>query len=77
MFSLTSLLPNLVLVRAAYKFWKYGGEKEARILWKNSLWYLPAVLGLMMFHKQGMDWLTWLGLSKEERNSIVANRTAQ
>jgi len=67
-FSITSLLPNAVLVRAAYNFWKHGGEKEARILWKNSLWYLPAVLGLMMFHKQGMDWMTWRGLSKGEVN---------
>jgi protoheme IX farnesyltransferase len=74
MFSLTSLLPNVVLVRAAYSFWKHGGEKEARKLWKISLWYLPAVLGLMMFHKQGMEWVTWLGLSKGEGNSkAIAN----
>lgn len=65
MFSLTSFLPNLVLVRAAYRFWRKGGEKEARILWKHSLWYLPAMLGLMMFHKQSMEWLAWLGFSKE------------
>ncbi len=65
MFSLTSLLPNAVLLRAAYQFWRKGGEKEARILWKHSLWYLPAMLGLMMFHKQGTEWLAWLGFSKE------------
>jgi protoheme IX farnesyltransferase len=77
MFSLTSFLPNVILVRAAYKFWKHGGEKEARSLWKNSLWYLPAVLGLMMFHKQGMDWMTWFGLSKEEGNSKIVAVSAR
>lgn len=65
-FAVTSLLPNAVLMRAAYRFWRKGGEKEARIVWQNCLWYLPVVLGLMMFHKQGMDWLAWLGLSKDE-----------
>ena len=65
MFSLTSLLPNVVLLRAAYHFWRKGGEKEAKVLWKHSLWYLPAMLGLMMFHKQGTEWLAWLGFSKE------------
>lgn len=73
-FSVTSLLPNAVLVSAAHKYWKHGGEKEARILWKHSLWYLPAILGLMMFHKQGMDWIAWIGLAEEKENSeIIAN----
>ncbi|RXW15921.1 hypothetical protein EST38_g9929 [Candolleomyces aberdarensis] len=70
-FALTSLLPNLVCVRAAWRFYKHGGEKNARSVFQHSLWYLPVIMGLMMFHKQGMDWLKWLGLypgDEEEEN---------
>ena len=66
MFALTSLVPNLICVRAAWWFWRKGGEKEARIVFQHSLWYLPVMLGLMMFHKQGMEWLEWLGISTDE-----------
>ena len=59
-FALTSFIPNLVCVRAAWAFWKYGGEKQARAMWQHCLWYLPVILGLMMFHKQGMDWMAWI-----------------
>jgi protoheme IX farnesyltransferase len=60
-FALTSLIPNGILWRSAWKFWRDGTEKNARVLWYNSLWYLPAVLGLMMFHKRGMEWSEWFG----------------
>lgn len=65
-FALTSLVPNLICVRAAWRFWRKGGEKEARVVFQHSLWYLPVMLGLMMFHKQGMEWLEWLGISSGE-----------
>lgn len=65
-FALTSLAPNLVCVRAAWRFYKHGGEKNARTVFQHSLWYLPVMMGLMMFHKQGMDWLKWLGLAPDE-----------
>ncbi|KAF8962687.1 UbiA prenyltransferase family-domain-containing protein [Flammula alnicola] len=65
MFALTTLIPNLFCVRAAWRFWRRGGEKEARVVFQHSLWYLPVMLGLMMFHKQGMVWLEWLGFTKE------------
>ncbi|KAF9474682.1 protoheme IX farnesyltransferase [Pholiota conissans] len=67
MFALTSLPANLICVRAAWRFWRKGGEKEARVVFQHSLWYLPVVMGLMMFHKQGMEWLEWIGFSKKEQ----------
>ncbi len=41
-----------------------GGEREARRLFQHSLWYLPVVMGLMMVHKEGVDWFEWIGLTK-------------
>lgn len=60
-FALTSLIPNVIFINSAWQFWKYGGEKQARALFQHSVWFLPAILGLMMFHKQGMDWSAWTG----------------
>lgn len=64
----TALFPNAVLTRAAWKYWQKGGEKEARALFHHSLWYLPVMLGLMMLHKQGVNWLQWMGLKGEEES---------
>jgi heme o synthase len=58
-FALTGLVPNAVCVRAAWRFWRKGGEKEARIVFQHSLWYLPVILGLMMIHKPGLEWSSW------------------
>lgn len=66
-FALTSLLPNAICIRAAWSFWRIGGENQARALWRHCLWYLPAVLGLMMFHKQGVDWFA----QKENEKDIA------
>ncbi|RDB31028.1 Protoheme IX farnesyltransferase, mitochondrial [Hypsizygus marmoreus] len=66
-FALTGLIPNLICVRAAWRFWKKGGEKEARIVFQHSLWYLPVMLGLMMVHKQGVDWFQWLGFGPADK----------
>ncbi|KAF8348999.1 protoheme IX farnesyltransferase [Amanita rubescens] len=62
-FAITALLPNVICVRAAWRFWRRGGESEAKTLFYHSIWYLPVILGLMMVHKQGMDWSQWMGLS--------------
>ncbi|KAI0709870.1 protoheme IX farnesyltransferase [Earliella scabrosa] len=70
-FALTSLVPHAICVDAAYKFWKYGGEKQARKVFQHSLWYLPVLLGLMMFHKRGMDWGSWVGLGSGEETAVV------
>ena len=64
MFTLSALVPNFIFVRAAWQFWRRGGEKEARKVFQHSLWYLPVILGFMMVHKRGMDWLEWSGLYK-------------
>jgi protoheme IX farnesyltransferase len=64
MFTLSALIPNLIFVRAAWRFWGHGGENEARKVFQHSLWYLPVILGFMMVHKRGMDWLEWSGLYK-------------
>ncbi|KAI0648870.1 protoheme IX farnesyltransferase [Trametes meyenii] len=65
-FAVTSLVPHAICIDAAYKFWRYGGEKQARKVFQHSLWYLPVLLGLMMFHKRGMDWGSWVGLDSDE-----------
>jgi protoheme IX farnesyltransferase len=70
-FALTSLIPNAVLLTWSWRFWKYGGEKTATILFGHSLWYLPTILGLAMYHKRGMDWTSWLGISDEETESDI------
>jgi heme o synthase len=67
-FALTSLVPNAFGVRAAWRFWRRGGDKDARVVFQYSLWYLPVILGLMMVHKQGVNWLEWLGLQEGERD---------
>lgn len=74
-FALTSLIPNIMGVRAAWAFWRFGGEKQARALWQHCLWYLPVILGLMMFHKQGMDWTAWLSdkESTDEEEGVTEN----
>ena len=64
MFTLSAFIPNLICVRAAWQFWRRGGQKEARKVFQHSLWYLPVMLGLMMVHKPGMDWLEWCDLYK-------------
>ncbi|KAF8638183.1 hypothetical protein AX17_002380 [Amanita inopinata Kibby_2008] len=65
-FALTTVLPNAICVRAAWRFWRRGGESEARTLFHHSLWYLPVILGLMMMHKQGVDWSRWMKLGIEK-----------
>ena len=75
-FAITSLVPNAFLSRAAWIFWKEGTEKAAKAVWNISLWYLPVVLGLMMFHKQGLEWLTltgWKDESHQEDQAIQYN----
>ncbi|KIJ51336.1 hypothetical protein M422DRAFT_26753 [Sphaerobolus stellatus SS14] len=69
-FALTSLVPNAYLTHGAWRFWRSGTEKHARVLWHVSLWYLPVILALMMFHKQGMDWLAFLGLKNTEDTEV-------
>ncbi|KAJ7573858.1 protoheme IX farnesyltransferase, partial [Mycena floridula] len=70
-FAVTSLVPNAVCTRAAWQFWRTGGEKEARILWRFGLLYLPVVVVLMMVHKQGVNWLQWMGLQEVEQPVAV------
>ncbi|EEB93207.1 hypothetical protein MPER_08169 [Moniliophthora perniciosa FA553] len=71
-FAITSVFPNLISVHASWEFWKKGGEKEARVLFRHSLWYLPVMLGLMMIHKQGVDWMQWIGFREEDEEKDVA-----
>ena len=66
-FALTSLPPNLILLRAAFNFAWNPTDTTARVVWRHSLWYLPVLLGLMMLHKQGMEWLRWMGIHVEEK----------
>jgi len=58
-FAATSLIPGSVLLRAAWRMWRTGSEKDARSLFQHSLWHLPAILGLMMIHKNGVEWGDW------------------
>ncbi|KAF7330405.1 Protoheme IX farnesyltransferase [Mycena venus] len=65
-FALTSTVPNIIWLQSTWKFWKVGGEKEARLAFRHGLWWLPVILALMMAHKQGMNWTQWLGLQDAE-----------
>jgi protoheme IX farnesyltransferase len=73
-FALTSAPINAVLVRAAWRFYREGSEKHARRLFHHSLWYLPVVLGLMMVHKQGIEWGAWLGIAPEQEQEQAEGR---
>ncbi|GJE85658.1 protoheme IX farnesyltransferase [Phanerochaete sordida] len=77
-FALTSLVPNVLSIRAAWAFWRFGGEKQARAVWQICLWYLPVILGLMMIHKQGMNWTSWTSwfTSEEESKEEVQQSAA-
>lgn len=66
-FAVTSLMPGSVLIRAAWRMWRTGSEKDARSLFQHCLWYLPAILGLMMIHKNGVNWGEWFGRGNEAR----------
>ncbi|KAI9451069.1 protoheme IX farnesyltransferase, partial [Lactarius psammicola] len=55
-FALTSLVPNAIW------FNKFGSDARARTVFMHSLWWLPVVLGLMIVHKNNVDWLQWIGL---------------
>jgi len=71
-FALTTLVPNAVCVRAAWKFWRDRGEKNARVLFRHSLWYLPVILALMMVHKQNMEWTEWIRPKESETEGVAA-----
>ncbi|THH29447.1 hypothetical protein EUX98_g4732 [Antrodiella citrinella] len=70
-FAITSLVPNAIWAHAAWKFWRQGSEKQARVTFHHSLWYLPVILGLMMFHKQGVDWTSWMWWKRREEQDVV------
>ena len=70
---------STILVRASWRFWQalrrpeqsaaQGGvsaDKAARVLWQNSLWYLPVLLVMIMAHKSGLEWGQWPGRYKGE-----------
>ena len=74
-FALTSLVPNAIWLRAAWRFNKFGGDARARTVFTHSLWWLPVVLGLMIVHKNNVDWLQWMGLGATEEEDT--ERTVQ
>jgi protoheme IX farnesyltransferase len=54
-FAVASMPVNIWLVREAYRFWKYEGNKgSARGLFWASVWHLPVVLVLAMVEKKGL-----------------------
>ncbi|KAH9958547.1 UbiA prenyltransferase family-domain-containing protein [Russula dissimulans] len=65
-FALTSLAPNAIWLRATWRFYRFGGDAHARTVFMHSLWWLPIVLGLMIVHKNNVDWLQWMGLRAME-----------
>lgn len=75
-FSLTSLVPNVICLRYSWHFWRTCGEKAARKLFYGCLWYLPVMMGLMMVHKNGLDWTSWLklnGASDEDKRTAAVS----
>ncbi|KAH9995735.1 hypothetical protein BJV77DRAFT_989775 [Russula vinacea] len=75
-FALTSLVPNAIWLRAAWRFNKFGSDAHARTVFAHSLWWLPVVLGLMIVHKNNVDWLQWMGLGAAEEEDDIEG-TAQ
>lgn len=73
-FAATSLIPGSVLLRAAWRMWRTGSEKDARSLFQHSLWHLPAILGLMMVHKNGVDWGEWF--EKKDDTHVDSNTSS-
>lgn len=54
-FAAASMPVNIWLVREAYRFWKYEGQKgSAKKLFWASVWHLPVVLVLAMVEKKGL-----------------------
>ncbi|KAK6614171.1 protoheme IX farnesyltransferase [Botrytis cinerea] len=54
-FAAASMPVNAWLVREAYRFWKYEGQKgSAKKLFWASVWHLPVVLVLAMVEKKGL-----------------------
>ena len=76
-FALTSLVPNAIWLRAAWRFNKFGGDARARTVFAHSLWWLPVVLGLMIFHKNNVDWLQWMGFRAAEEEEDIKGTTVQ
>lgn len=72
MFAVTSFLPNTICARYAWAFWRRGGEKEARKLWYACLWQLPVIMGLMMVHKNGLEWVSWFRTDEDVEKAEVA-----
>ncbi|XAO21874.1 protoheme IX farnesyltransferase [Cryptococcus bacillisporus CA1280] len=68
-FALTSSVPNYFFVRDAWRFYKLTNEANAKKLFFVSLWYLPAVLGLMLVHKNVIGWLDG-GKEAEEQEKM-------
>ena len=82
---------SAVLVRSSWRFWQAlrrpvrvqsaarGGvsaEKAARVMWQNSLWYLPVLLVMIMAHKSGLEWGQWTGWLKGKAEEDRTARTA-
>jgi heme o synthase len=70
-FALTSLVPNAIWLRAAWRFNKFGSDAHARTVFAHSLWWLPVVLGLMIVHKNNVDWLQWMGFRAAEEEEDI------
>ncbi|GMK53614.1 hypothetical protein CspeluHIS016_0102000 [Cutaneotrichosporon spelunceum] len=79
-FALTSAVPNAYFVKTAWDFYRRTNETTAKRVFFVSLWYLPAVLGLMLLHKNFGKWLKaehkWEN-SEEGQAQILAIETAR
>lgn len=74
-FALTSLPVNMIALQHAWKFWRDQNDKRAKILFHTMLWHLPVILGLMMFHKQGVEWFGWFRTGEEKLTNEDAEKS--
>jgi hypothetical protein len=51
LFAVHGTLANVVLLHRAWRFYEEANDKNARALFKTSLWQLPLLTGLFAFHK--------------------------
>ena len=71
MFAVESVAFNGYLLLASARFWKNPTDANAKSVFRCSLWYLPLVLALMLFHSKSASTL------QEQRSKTVEYEIAQ
>lgn len=71
MFAVEGLLLNGYFLKLATQFYRDPGDHTARPLFKASLWYLPVLMFLMVFHSK-----SWIPREKKEEATQIEGQAA-